>query len=658
MAAPVKKQVKTAPVAKPLIFPFSFKMKCQILAIIGFVFYINSFTNRYALDDNIAIERNSYVQMGVAGIPKILTTDSYYSYYKDMGGDPSQQLKGGRYRPLSEIIFAVEKTLFGWLDAKPDDKDSKAEPTFIAAHIMHLINVIAFIICLISIFYFLDRFLLVKIPGGSDMAFLATVLFAIHPLHTEVVANIKSLDEIISITFIMLTFIYSIRFLREKTAKLRLLACLFLLLALLSKEYALTLVFFIPFLFYLLEGKKPFEAITASIPYFGVVVIYILLRLNAVGFNNTVIGSTDILSNPYLYATPTQVKATEWFVMGKYIKLLFLPYPLSSDYSYYQITYHNFSDMSVIFSILFYLGIVIWGIRLFLKKDVLSFAILFFLFNIFMISNFVIDIGATMGERLVFHSSLGLVIILAYYAVKGVSKMSLDAKRKVVFGVVSIIGVVCLGETVVRNTNWDDDTTLFIHDVGVVPNSCRVNNNAGWGYLGLSEKVGNTVDQAKADLDSARKYSLRAIYYDPKYEGAYLNLGGVYLHQGMLDSAKYCWDMVEKIHPNFPGLPAKFKLISDFSKSLFAQGLQLGQSGKPREGLSYMRRALVMDTANFSNIWYNIGGAYFTIQKYDSAKYAWTKALQYNPNNMDAQRGLQASYPELTDESIMVYLRQ
>ncbi len=641
MAAPGKKQiVKPAPVAKqPTIFPFTFKMKCQILALIGLVFYINSFTSRYALDDNIAIERNSYVQMGIAGIPKILTTDSYYSYYKDMGGDPAQQLKGGRYRPLSEVVFAIEKTMFGWLDAKPDSKDSKTEPTFILAHIMHLVNIVAYMFCLIAIFYFLDKFLLAKIPGGGDMAFLATVLFAIHPLHTEVVANIKSLDEILSIGFIMLTFIYSLKYLREKKSKQRLLAGLFLLLALLSKEYALTMVFFIPFLFYSIEKKKPAEALLASFPYFAVVFIYILLRLNAVGFNNTVVGSTDILSNPYLYATHTQIRATEWFVMGKYLGLLFFPYPLSSDYSYYQIKYHEFTDITVILSIMIYLAIIVWGVILFRKKHVLAFAILFFLFNIFMISNFVIDIGATMGERLVFHSSLGLVIILAYYIVKLSAKVPMEMKKIIVFGSVSVIGIVCLGETIMRNTQWKDDQTLFIHDVGVVPYSCRVNNNAGWGYLGLSERVGNTVEQAKAYLDSAHKYSLRALYYDPKYEGAFLNLGGVFLHQGLLDSAKYCWDMVEKIHPNYPTLPPKYVLLSQF---YFSKGLEFGKNGRAQEGIVYLKKALIQDTANFTNIWYNLGGAYYTIQQYDSARYAWNMALHYNANNTDAQRGLQA----------------
>jgi len=621
--ANTKKQVKAVPVTKPAIFIFPYRTKCIILCCVCFLFYANSILNKYVLDDNITIVRNAYVQMGFKGIPKILTNDSYASYYTEMGGDPNKQLSGGRFRPLSEIVFAIEQQLLG---------DSDILPYF-----RHLVNILAYMACVISIFYFLEKFLLRKVQWGSDMAFVATLLFAIHPLHTEVVANIKSLDEILSILFIMLTFIFGLKYLESKQTKHLLFGMGAFLLALLAKEYAVTLLFFIPFLFYLLEGKKPVPAVLSSVPYFGIFFIYLLLRLNAVGFHSSV-QSHDILSNPYLYATHMQKIATEWFVLGKYVVLLLFPYPLSSDYNYAQIAYHNFADITVLLSLLFYVGMFIWGIRLALKKSILSFAVFFFLFNVFMISNFVLDIGATMGERLVFHSSLGVVIILAYYLFKALAKQAAPTKRNILIGALSVIGVACLGETFVRNAQWMDDPTLFIHDVSVVPYSCLANNNAGYGYLSYSERKENTVDQAKAFLDSARKYSLRALHFNPKYEAAYLNLGGVYLHQDKLDSAKYCWDMVEQLHPNHPSLKSKHALLSTF---YFNDGIDLGKNGKPHEGLILMKKALAYDSTN-SDIWYNIGGAYFTIQKYDSARYAWMTALHYKPDNADAQRGIQA----------------
>jgi protein O-mannosyl-transferase len=626
-----KKQTKTVPAATRIttLFPYSFKIKCIILCSVCFLFYANSILNKYALDDNITIVRNSYVQMGISGIPKILTNDSYASFYTGMGGDPSAQLSGGRFRPLSEVIFAFEQQIFSE-DLLP--------------YIRHFLNIVAYMACVIAIFYFLDKFLLKKVIWGSDMAFVATLLFIIHPLHTEVVANIKSLDEILSMFFIMLSFIFGLKYLQSKHTKDLVFGAGSYLLALLSKEYALTLLFFVPFLFYLMENlkedKKLSRSFTVCISYYGVFVVYLLLRYNAVGFHSPP-PSTDLLSNPYLYATHLQKIATEWFVLGKYLGLLFFPYPLSSDYSYHQIKYHDFSDISVLLSFVIYMSILVWGIMLVRKKSILSFAVFFFLFNILMISNFVLDIGATMGERLVFHSSLGLIIILWYYLFKAIGKMPLHIKKTIVIGSLSVIGIVSFGETVIRNAQWDDDSSLFIHDVGVVPNSCLANNNAAWSYLALSEKKENTVEQAKAYLDSSHKYCLRALQLNKKYEAAYLNLGGVFLHQLKLDSAKYCWDMVAVLHPNHPSLKSKYALLSGF---YFNQALEMGKNGNPQEGISYLEKALLHDSAN-SDIWYNLGGAYFTLKEYDSAKYAWTKALQYKPDNADAKRGLSALVP-------------
>lgn len=628
MQSSTKSQAKTitASVKRIQLFSFSHKAKCIILCAIGFLFYANSVNNKYAMDDELTYLSNAYVQMGFAGIPKILTNDSYASYYTSMGGDPTQQLSGGRYRPLSEVIFAIEHELFG---------NSEAQP-----FIQHFINIVAYMACILSIFFFLNKFLLKKIPWGSDMAFLATFLFAIHPLHTEVVANIKSLDEILSMIFIMLTFMFSLKYVQGKQTKHLIWGMVTYLLALLSKEYAVTLLFFIPLMFYLLADKDGLTSIKAAIPYYAIFMVYIFLRYIAVGFHNPP-PSSNVLVNPYYHATHIEKIATEWFVLGKYISLLFFPYPLSADYSYYQIKYHHFTDITVLLPILIYVAIIVWAIMLIRKKDVLSFAVLFFLLNVLMVSNFVLDIGATMGERLVFHSSLGFVIILSYYIVKTIGQgknMVLKTKQNILIGLMAVIGIPCFGETVVRNAQWKDDTSLFIHDVGVVPDSFLANSNAASGFLKLSEMKENTIPQAQAYLDSVKKYSFRALKFFPNLDAAYNKLGGVYLHLGKLDSALYYWNLTEKYHPGYAPLKSNYALLSQL---YFAKAIDLGKQGNTIQALDCMRKALLHDSAN-ANIWYNLGGAYFTVHQYNSARYAWMKTLQYQPDNADAKRGLSA----------------
>ncbi len=444
-------------------------MYCCLLVAFGFLFYANSIMNEFALDDGIVITQNEYVQQGFSGIKKILSTDAYDSYYRSMHAN--QMLAGGRYRPLSIVVFAIEHSIFGesWTAR-------------------HFFSVVFYMLCIFSIFYFLSKYLLKKLPFGEDMAFVATLLFAIHPIHTEVVANVKSLDEILSLLLIMGTCIFSLRYLESNKPKDLILGLSSYLLALLAKEYAVMMIFLLPILFYTLTDKNPFRTIVASAPYFGVMVLYMIIRIASIGFPHNV-PSDEILNNPYMLAHGTQKMGTEWFILGKYLYTLFVPYPLSSDYSYAQIPYYSLGDLPVIATILIYVGFAAWGIKLALERNVLAFAIFFYLFNIAMVSNFLVDIGATMGERLAFHSSLGFVILLAYGAFKLVSKMKLETKRNILTGSLAVLVLACGAETVVRNAEWKNDVTLFTTDVNTVPNSVMVNGNAGARYIELSEKT-------------------------------------------------------------------------------------------------------------------------------------------------------------------------
>src|SRR6185295_7599301 len=90
---------------------YEFKIQAVIVAILAIGFYINSYQNEFAHDDSIVIIKNEYVLEGFAGIPDILTKDAYDSYYRQFNS--SNQLSGGRYRPLSVVTFAIEQQFLG-----------------------------------------------------------------------------------------------------------------------------------------------------------------------------------------------------------------------------------------------------------------------------------------------------------------------------------------------------------------------------------------------------------------------------------------------------------------------------------------------------------------------------------------------------------------
>ena len=623
MAKQRPKKEAPAPSLQSNTFAISgFNFRALLLIVIGFVFYANSFVNEYALDDGIVIEKNEYVQKGFKGIGKILSTDAYESYYKQMNA--KQQLSGGRYRPLSIVTFAIEQQLFG---SKEKDK-----PKDDVAFIRHFLNVAFYVLSIIALFYFLLYFIFKDKP---DIAFLTALIFLIHPMHTEVIANVKSRDEILSFLFIMLTFISAFKYVRDKRFSQLIGALFFFFLALLSKEYAITLVVLIPMLFYIVNGETFMKSVTATIPYFVIAAVYMLIRMKVVGVGATT-ENTDVLNNPYMFATKPEKWATKIEILDHYLRLLFFPHPLSSDYSYSTIPYIGFSNPKVWLAIGIHLAMIAATIILFVRRNILAFAFAFYLLHLFLISNLVMDIGATMGERLVYHSSLGFAMALAIGIDWLLRKMEEKKKQTVVFALTAVLCIACVSIVIPRNADWKNDNSLFIHDADVVPNSVLVNGNAGKAYVDLSEKPENK-DHEKELVEKAIVHLNRAISVHTQYVNGYLNLGVCYFKLKEYDKAKEYWDKARAIFPNNPYLKVNYPLLG---KTYMNEALAIG--GKdPAKAIVFLEKAVEADPSN-PDLWYNLGGASFTVNDFKRAREAWTKTLELKPDYEQAKQGLAA----------------
>jgi len=607
-------EVKVPIVKKESLIPFSdFRTQAIALAIIAFVFYANSLFNHYALDDDIVIAKNEYVQQGFSGIPKILSTDAYDSFYRSMGS--KGELSGGRYRPLSIVTFAIEQAIFGDVP-----------------FIRHLVSILLFVLSVVVMLYFLRTYLFKSNPA---VAFIATLIFAIHPIHTEVIANVKSRDEIMSLLFIMLTYIYAFQYQDDKKTPTLLKGMLCYFLALLSKEWGITLVALIPVAFYIFRKYDVGKSIRVALPFFLVAAVYMMLRIKIVGLK--IIPSPEILNNPYLYAEGHQALATKIFVLIKYIQLLIVPYPLSADYSYNTIPYRNIADIGVALSFVVHLALA-WLAWVYTKRrHVLGFAILFYFAYLSMVSNLFFDVGATMGERLIYHSSLGFCIAAAYFIDKGIERAgsTLSSRRSILYGFFAVVGALFFMKCIERNAAWDNDYTLFTHDVKNVPESVLANGNAGGHLIATSEKPENKAKEQQM-IKEGIVYLDKSLQIHPKFVNGWLNLGLGYYKLQELEKADSCWKMARLYFPSNPLLKQMFPLLA---QSYMNRGIMLGGKQQYPEAIMSMQKAASIDSTN-ADIWYNMGGAYYSIKQYNDAYRAWSKALQINPEHKDAKRGL------------------
>ena len=601
----------------------SFRMQAIILVFVGFVFYANSFSNEYALDDGIVIQNNDYVQQGFRGIFKILSTDAYESFYRQMGA--KQQLEGGRFRPLSVVTFAIEQQFFG--------SNEKVKPPDDVATVRHFMNVVYYLLSIVFLFFLLRNYIFKE---NHLAAFVACLVFLIHPMHTEVVANVKSRDEVLSFLFIVLTFISVFKYRENRKTSELVVGLFFYFFALLSKEYAITLLVLIPMLIYIVSKETFVKAVLTTLPFVVVALIYLLIRYKIVGagakFENP-----DVLNNPYLYASKPEKLATKIEVLLRYMKLLFYPNPLSSDYSYSTIPFANFSMGSVWASIVLHISLVVATVILFFKRNILSFAIAFYLLHLFLISNLIFNVGATMGERMVYHSSFGFAIAIAVFVTWILQKITSEQTRKMVgvsFGCIVVIW--CGAKTITRNAEWKNDQTLFIADAKTVPNSALVNGNAGKAYIDLSEKPENKSQEI--ELIKKGMYHLsRSVSIHNKYVNGYLNLGVGYFKLKEYEKAKANWDKAREIYPTNPFIKRNLDLLG---ATYFNEGMTIGAKDIPA-AIVWLEKAVSVDSTNVE-YWYNLGGACFTNKDFNKAKKAWSKTLQLKPDHLEAQKGMSA----------------
>jgi tetratricopeptide (TPR) repeat protein len=582
---------------------------------IAILTYLNTISHGYALDDVISITMNSFTKKGFAGFKDILTKDSFVGFIGN-----ASELSGGRWRPFALITFATEWQFFG---QNPG--------------ISHVINVVLYALCCLMLFRFLNTFLL---KNNLSIAVAASVLFAVHPIHTEVVANIKSRDEILSLFLIISAMYMALQHYRNlKPAYYLMVSLLFYFMALLSKENGVTGLAFVPLLFYVSGNDSFMTSLRKALPFLVVIIFYMVLRVAVIGFTSKQIN--EVMNAPFLLATPLQALATKLYVLLLYIKLLFVPYPLSYDYSYSQIPYKEITDLWVVVSVLLQIAILAFAFYRIRYKDVLAFALLFYFLSIFIVSNLLVDTGGVLGERFLFQPSVGFVLVVALLLEKAIHLLKFDVQKNsiAILSVTAIVSVPSMLWSHQRNKDWRDDKTLFVADVKTCPNSARTNNGAGTAWILLSDEVKDSTIKLQY-LDTAAYLLNRALIIHPTYVDPYLNLGVVYNRKGDAIKAEEMWNKARALNAAHPKL-------KEFDQVLALMYLNKGNQAAAAPGKDY---ALAKQyylrgyryQQNNSEILYNLGGLYFTIQQFDSARYYWSLNTQFNPKHEGTRQGLNA----------------
>jgi len=606
----INKQEKTLePFKKPKTVLYS-AIFCFLFA---FVLYSNTFNHSYVLDDYGAIADNWVVKKGIEGIPLILQT----SYRFGVG-----HLTDNLYRPFSQIMFAVE-----W-EISPNNP-----------HLSHFLNVLFYALSCLLLYIVLKKYLR---KAHSLIPLLITLLYIAHPIHTEVVANIKSRDEIMSFFFLMLTLLFLHTWFIKKKWWCLTTALLMFFLALLSKEGVITMLFLFPIIGWYFTSAKSKNIITASLLFIIPSIVYIAIRHQIL--SKLSVSSEISLVDNFLVGVPDIGShfATAVLLMGKYLLLSIFPYQLVCDYSYNQIPIVGINNILFILSLTVYIALAIIVIKNFFKKQVVIFGLLFYLLTISIYSNMMITVGTSFAERLMFVPSLGLCIffvsLLSHWFKIGINNKKQESeiellKSKPLFTMLFI--VILFGfsiKTIIRAAEWKDQTTLFENDVKRSPNSAHMRLYRGLNLRDNAMKEKNTLNRNTIMLKAVDEFNKGLSIY-PYYSDCFEQLGLAWYRLKDSNKALYNYENALKLNPS--------KAVT-WSNT----GIIYFEQGNLQKAMEVYKKALSIDP-NYPDAHFNLGSVLGTLGNYEEAIIEFKKCIQFDPLNYKAYKYIGITYQTL-----------
>ncbi len=409
-----------------------------LLAILVFA---NSLANGFAYDDVWIIQNRDLVH-GLGSLPELLTTD----YWSD-------RLGSGLYRPLTLLTFAFDWWLWGG-----------------APFGFHLLNVLLHAVVTAGLTALLLRFF----PWWA--ALLGGVVYAVHPVHTEAVANVVGRAELLSalaVVFACLIYVGPVR--QEQrlgSGRVAVIGALYAL-AMLSKESGAVL----PALLIILDlpqltrggARRLGDYVRSRVPLIGALVAVLVGYLTA---RWLVLGS-PLESVPDWVFAPDASLSTRFFTMARvwprYFQLLFFPVELSADYSPAVIL--PVSRLTVLGA----LGIGLVGslgvlaVATFRRRTEVAVAVAWAAIALLPVSNLIVVTEIALAERTLYLPSVAVSILTAVGTVAARERLRgwLIAGFALWIAGVSFI-------TVTRNPVWRDTDTVFRDLLEQHPESARV----------------------------------------------------------------------------------------------------------------------------------------------------------------------------------------
>ena len=517
------------------------------LFLISFVIFIPSLKNDFVWDD----------------IPYILSRIDLLTISNQLSIVVPKKVKEDKkenyYRPTLHLSLALDNEIWNG-----------------KSHGFHLTNTV--IHSLTTVFLFLLILLILKefnYRQRSEVAFISSLLFALHPIHVESVSFIMARSDLLCAMFLFYFFIFYIKS-YEKIVYLAL-SLLFFFLALISKEVA----FAFPVLIVVYDLLRPKYPISKYITRYSICillfVLYLYLRNMAFvvipEFSQSVLGGSSSSFDKLIVLFKSLLNA-----YGFYVYKLFFPFNFNVSTGRLPI---NINYIIIAFSLIFSLILFLY------RKNRLYFFATALITLSLMPAVFVsvLDVVTSpYAERFLYIPSAGFCMVLGYLIVNSKDRFKLPK-----YSTWILLGIICFIYaffTVKEQLVWKNNLTLWGKAVQRSPKQAMPHLNYGYSLMRKGE-----IDIAITEFTKAVKYE--KVHNKTLKALAYNNLGNAYLNKGDFEKAR------ENFKNAYKSDPIKYKSTYWFhigliyylkGDNIYLQDKAQAESNY-KKALSYLKKA-------------------------------------------------------------------
>lgn len=591
-----------------------------LIVLSCFASYFNALLNGFVYDDIFQVVENHWIK-NTRYLPDI--------FMKGVWGFAGGGISSNYYRPVMHLFYMVNYHIFG---LRPWG--------------FHLVNIllhtaVSLLVFLVAVFLFR------KLKSTSYLApsFIAAILFATHPIHTEVVTWVAGIPDL-SFTLLYLLSFYLYARSQEgglySTRRLYVFSLISFFLATFSKETALTL----PLVLIAYESvfvKNPGTAVSRLrkvLPYFLVLGVYFMFRVHALKGLAPFKRDADL--NTY------QVVINIFPLFIQYLERLILPINMNAFYVFHPVA--SALEPTSLFSILLTMTFV-FILCVFYRKNKLAFLSLLFIAFPLLPVLYVPVLGENrFAERYLYLPSFGYVMFIALF----IDRIRSNRPKWTLalnMGLWVWIGLYASG-TISRNPDWKNDYALWTDTVRKSPDGAIPHNELGNAYAskGATDKAMEHYRMAlilkphnaeahnnlglayssKGDTDRAIEYYQEALRLRPGSASAHNNLGLVYSSKGDIDTAIEHFQEALRLHPTSPGIHNNLGNVYE-------------SKGWTDRAFQHYQKALELDP-DYADAHVNLGTFYGATGQIDKAIEHFQVALELKPGDPVTLRNLANAY--------------